>query len=36
LVLASEEGILNPTAEYVRYRRPDLSEAVDQALAEQE
>lgn len=35
LTLASEEGILNPVAEYVRYRRPDLSEAIEQALSEQ-
>lgn len=35
LTLASEEGILNPTAEYVAYRRPDLSEAVEKALSEQ-
>ena len=36
LTLASEEGILNPTAEYVEYRRPDLADAIAQALAQQE
>ncbi|MFB6259168.1 MAG: hypothetical protein ABEJ96_08425 [Thiohalorhabdaceae bacterium] len=30
--LASQLGILDVTMKYVRYRRPDLEEAIDQAL----